>query len=160
MEREILQLLHENAKLTPKQIATMLGVTEKEVRAKIKELEERKAIIKYHTLINWEKTDYEPVMALIEVKVTPQREVGFDGIARRIYQFAEVKDVYLMSGDYDLAVMVEGSSMKEVALFVALKLSTIEGVQSCATHFILKTYKHEGVILDDEEEDRRLVITP
>lgn len=158
--KEILHLLENNNKVTPEEIAVMLDMTIEDVEARIKELEENKTIIKYHTFINWEKAGEESVSALIDVKVTPQRGVGFDKIAERIYRFPEVKSLYLMSGGYDLSVLIEGKTMKEVALFVALKLATIEDVQSTATHFVLKKYKQEGVILEDSEDDRRLVISP
>jgi DNA-binding Lrp family transcriptional regulator len=138
----------------------MLGMSIEDVEANIKELEENKTIIKYHTIINWEKAGEETVSALIDVKVAPQRGVGFDTVAERIYRFPEVKSLYLMSGGYDLSVLIEGKTMKEVALFVAMKLATIEHVQSTATHFVLKKYKQEGVILEDKEDDRRLVVSP
>lgn len=159
-DRQILGLLEENSRLRPEQIATMLGMDEAEVAARVGELEENKIIVKYHTLINWEKAGDEAVSALIEVKVTPQRGAGFDTVAERIYRFPEVKSLHLMSGAYDIAVMIEGQTMKEVALFVATKLATIEDVQSTATHFVLKKYKQQGVIMEDEAEDRRLVISP
>lgn len=158
--KKLLQLLQDNCKLTTQDIALMLDKPVKEVEAQIKELEANKTIIKYHTFINWEKAGDESVAALIDVKVTPQRGVGFDQVAERIYRFPEVKSVFLMSGGYDLSVLVEGKTMKEVALFVAIKLATIEDVQSTTTHFVLKRYKQEGVILEDQEEDRRLVISP
>ncbi|MCL5781107.1 MAG: Lrp/AsnC family transcriptional regulator [Firmicutes bacterium] len=157
---EILELLQNNSRLTAKQIATMTGREEEEVRQVIERLEADKTIIKYFTLINWEKAGVEKVSALIEVKMSPQRDVGFDAVAERIYRFPEVKSVHLMSGAYDLAVFVEGATMKEVALFVATKLATIENVLSTATHFVLKTYKQDGFIFEDCETDKRLVITP
>lgn len=146
--------------MKPDQIAVMLDLDEEEVARRIEKLEKDGVIVKYHTLINWEKSGEEFVTALIEVKVTPQRGSGFDSIAERIYRFPEVKAVYLMSGGFDFTVFIEGKSMKEVALFVATKLATIENVQSTATHFVLKKYKQEGVILDDQEKDRRLVVSP
>lgn len=158
--KEILELLQDDAKITPEKIAIMLDMDVEAVRARIKELEADKTIIKYHTFVNWEKAGEEKVAALIEVRVTPQRDVGFDTVAERIYRFPEVRSCYLMSGAYDLAVMIEGRTMKEVALFVAMKLATIEYVMSTATHFVLKKYKQEGTILEDQEEDRRLVVTP
>jgi DNA-binding Lrp family transcriptional regulator len=158
--KELLKILQDDCKINPEQISIMLGMGIEEVKARIKELEENKTIIKYHTLVNWEKAGEEIVAALIDVKVAPQRGVGFDTVAERIYRFPEVKSVYLMSGGYDLSVHIEGKTMKEVALFVAMKLATIEHVQSTATHFVLKKYKQEGVILEDKEEDRRLVVSP
>lgn len=158
--KELLRIIQEDSRITPEQIALMLGMNVDDVKNRIRELEENKTIIKYHTLVNWEKAGVEVVSALIEVNVTPQRGVGFDTVAERIYRFPEVRSVYLMSGGYDLSVLIEGKTMKEVALFVAMKLATIEHVQSTATHFVLKKYKQEGVILEDKEEDRRLVVSP
>lgn len=160
MVNEILEILNEDSRRTPEEIAVMLGTDVETVRQKIEELEKNKVIVKYNTLINWDKTDREYVTALIEVKVTPQRDLGFDAIAERIYKFPEVKSVFLMSGDYDLAVMVEGRTMKEVAFFVAEKLSVLDSVLSTATHFVLKKYKVDGVVLEDEERDYRQVIVP
>ncbi len=157
---EIIDILENNSRIRPEQIAAMLDLEVAEVENRIKALEEEGIITKYLTLINWEKTCQETVSALIEVKVTPQRGAGFDKIAERIYRFPEVKAVYLMSGGYDFSVLIEGNNMKEVALFVGTKLATIEDVQSTATHFVLKRYKQEGVIFDDKEQDRRLVISP
>jgi len=159
-DQEILEMLQDNSRLRTEQIAAMLGLDQKDVANRIKEMEEQGIIVKYHTLINWEKAGEEVVSALIEVKVTPQRGAGFDAVAERIYRFPEVKSVYLMSGRYDLSVLIEGKTMKEVALFVSTKLATIEEVQSTATHFVLKKYKQEGIILEDKEKDRRLVISP
>lgn len=157
---EILQLLQNNSRLTPEQIAIMTGQEEAEVKRIIERLEADKTIIKYFTLINWEKVGVQKVSALIEVKITPQRDVGFNALAERIYRFPEVKTVHLMSGAYDLAVLVEGVTMQEVALFVATKLATIENVTGTATHFVLKTYKQDGFIFEDQETNKRLVITP
>lgn len=158
--KEILEILQADGRLTPQQIATMLDRDEKEVAATIKELEEKKIILGYFTLINWDKVNGEKVSAIIEVKLAPQREVGFDAIAERIYRFPEVSSVRLMSGSYDLSVMIDGHTLQEVAYFVANKLATIENVISTSTHFVLKTYKYHRTILDDIEEDRRLVVTP
>ncbi|AEG16961.1 MULTISPECIES: Lrp/AsnC family transcriptional regulator [Desulfofundulus] len=157
---ELLELLEGNARLTPEEIAVMLQSDPGEVRRVIQELEENKTILKYITLVNWEKAGEEKVSALIEVRITPQRDVGFDAVARRICRFPEVRSVRLMSGAYDLAVFIEGRTMREVSHFVATKLATIEGVISTTTHFVLKTYKQDGVIVDDGEEDRRLMVTP
>lgn len=158
--RSILAILAENNRLAPEDIATMLGVSEEEVANFISDMEEQKIILKYNTLINWEKAGEEMVEALIDVKVQPQREVGFDTVAERIYRFPEVQSVYLMSGGYDLSVLIQGKSMKDVAFFVAEKLATIDYVQSTATHFVLKKYKQDGVIFEDKEEDHRLVVSP
>lgn len=160
MDNEILEILNEDSRRTPEEIAVMLGVDVETVKQKIAELERNKVIVKYNTIVNWDKTDREYVTALIEVKVTPQRDQGFDAIAERIYKFPEVKSVFLMSGDYDLAVMIEGRTMKEVAFFVAEKLSVLDSVLSTATHFVLKKYKVDGVILEDGEKDYRQVIVP
>jgi len=157
---EIISILENNSRIQPKQIAVMVGLDREEVEKRIRTMEEERVIVKYHTLINWEKTGQETVSALIEVKVTPQRGEGFDKVAERIYRFPEVRSVYLMSGRYDISLVIEGKTMKEVAFFVAEKLATIEEVQSTATHFVLKKYKQEGVILEDDEKDRRLVISP
>lgn len=116
--------------------------------------------MKYRAVINWEKTDLETVSALIDVKVTPQREVGFGDVARRIYRFPEVKSVYLMSGAYDLSVLVEARNLKELSSFVAEKLATLEHVTSTATHFVLKRYKQDGVVFEDQDEPERLVVSP
>jgi DNA-binding Lrp family transcriptional regulator len=160
MMREILELLERNSRLTPAEIAVMLAKDVAEVEKQIAELERAGIILNYRTMINWEKAGDERVSALIEVKVVPQREVGFDQIAERIYRFAEVKSVFLMSGAYDLAVLVEGRNMKEVALFVAQKLATLDSVQSTATHFILKKYKLDGVVMEQPEKVARLVVSP
>ena len=159
-DRELLEILQSNSRLNPEQIAAMLGQDEEEIIERIREFEGKGVIVKYHTLINWEKAGDEVVSAMIEVKVTPQRGAGFERVAERIYRFPEVKNVYLMSGGYDLSVLVEGRSMKEVALFVSSRLATIEDVQSTGTHFVLKKYKQEGIILEDKEKDRRLVVSP
>ena len=156
---KILEILESDSKFTPEQIAVMVDKDVEEVKEIIKKYEEDKVILKYKTLINWEKTDREFVTALIEVKVTPQRGEGFDKVAERIYKYPQVKAVYLMSGGFDLTVIIEGKTMKEVALFVAEKLAPMESVLSTATHFVLKKYKDEGVIFEQEEKDDRQVIT-
>jgi DNA-binding Lrp family transcriptional regulator len=158
---ELLALLEQNARLSHDKLAMMLDITEEEVDTHIKRLEKEKIILRYPTLINWDKIQGNDIVtAMIDVKVTPQRDVGFDEIAERIYRFPEVKSVYLMSGAYDLSVTIEGKSMKEVAFFVAQKLSTLDHVISTATHFILKVYKHDGVIYDQRDDDRRMVVAP
>lgn len=159
-DRAILELLEDNAKITAEEIATLLGIKVSEVEQRIAELEQTRTIIKYQALINWEKMGDEKVNAVIEVRITPQREVGFDAVAERIYRFPEVTSVHLMSGKYDLLVFLEGRTMKEVAQFVSNKLATIEHVLSTATHFVLKAYKQNGCILEDKESDRRLVVSP
>lgn len=152
---EILEILEKNCKYTAEEIASMTNKTEKEVIDAIKKYEDEKTIVEYSALINWENTSKESVIALIEVKVTPQRGEGFDKVASRIYRFPEVKSCYLMSGGFDLTVIVEGKTMKEVALFVAEKLAVQECVLSTATHFVLKKYKDKGVIFEEKQRDDR-----
>lgn len=158
--KQLLELLEHDAKRPISDLAAMLGRSEYEVSEQIKRLEKDKVILKYNTLINWEKFGDDTVTATIEVKVTPQREVGFDAIAERIYRFDEVRSVYLMSGAFDLLVMIEGKSLKDVSNFVSTRLATIEGVVSTRSNFMLKLYKKDGVIIDDHEHDRRLVVSP
>ena len=160
MREKILQAIDKNSKLTPQDLAAMLGSTTSEVEEILRELEQEAIICGYPTLINWDKTDCEKVTALIEVKVTPQRGQGFDKIAERIYKFDEVESVYLMSGGFDLTVIIEGKSMKEVATFVSSKLAPMEAVLSTATHFVLKKYKEHGLPLVHEKNDERMLITP
>ncbi|HCS76022.1 MAG TPA: AsnC family transcriptional regulator [Clostridiales bacterium] len=155
MKNEILNILAKNSRTSNEQIALMLGKQEEEVKQAITELEEKNIIMGYPAIVNWEKTDRDAVMAFIEVRVTPQRDKGFDKVAERIYQYPQVKSCNLMSGGYDLFVAVEGKTMKEVALFVAEKLATIESVISTATHFVLKQYKENGVIYEQKYKDNR-----
>ncbi len=152
---EILEILEKNSRATAEEIAVMLGKGVEEVRQALKKLEEDNVIVGYNTLINWEKTGVENVTALIEVKVTPQRGEGFDKVAERIYRYPQVKACYLMSGGFDLTVIIEGKSMKEVALFVAEKLAPLESVVSTSTHFVLKKYKDKGFIFQEPEKDKR-----
>ncbi len=160
MRDRILKLIEKNSRIDLKEAAVMLGISEAEIANEISQMEKEKIICGYHTLINWEKTDNEKVSALIEVKVTPQRGNGFDKIAERIYKFDEVDAVYLMSGGFDFTVLIEGRTMKEVALFVANKLSTMDSIQSTATHFVLKKYKYNGTILEEDVKDERMIVTP
>jgi DNA-binding Lrp family transcriptional regulator len=155
MMKEILRILEDDARTTTKQISTMTGTPTAEVARLIKKAEQDRTILKYKTIINWEKLGEELVWALIEVKVTPQRDVGFDAIAERIYRFPQARTVYLVSGTYDLLVIVMGKTMHEVANFVSQKLAPIEGVQGTVTHFMLKRYKEDGEILEGKEEVRR-----
>lgn len=158
---KILALLAKNAKLTAKEVAFSIGAEEKAVATEIARLEKAGVIVGYGALINREKLDGENLTALIEVKVTPSRGKGFNGIAERIYRFDEVRAVYLMSGGYDLAVIIEGKSLKEVAAFVSDKLSPLESVLSTATHFVLKKYKDYGVIFSEGKEvDGRMLVSP
>ncbi len=138
----------------------MLQTPEEEIKNQIALLEQEKIILSYNTLINWERYGEEFVTAVIEINLTPQREVGFDALAERICRFDEVRAVYLMSGNFDLLVEVQGKSLKEISTFVATRLSTIEGVTQTRSHFMLKAYKKDGIILEDKEQDRRLVVTP
>lgn len=158
MMEEILEILERNNRISAEQIAVMLNKSVEEVQAVIKKYEEEKVILGYNTIINWEKTNKETVTALIEVKVTPQRGQGFDKVAERIYRYPEVKSCYLMSGGFDLTVIIEGKTMKEVALFVAEKLAPLESVLSTATHFVLKKYKAEGTVFEEKEKDDREAI--
>lgn len=155
MDREILKILSKNSRLSNKQIAVMIDKSEQYVADKIKEMEDKNILLGYPALIDVEKTQEDIVTAYIEVKVTPQRERGFDEVAERIYQFPQVKSCSLMSGGYDLFVTVEGKSMKDVALFVAEKLATVDSVLSTSTHFVLKKYKDNGVIFNKKHKDNR-----
>ena len=160
MREEILTMIEKNNKLSTKDLADMFGVDESVIIHEIAKMEEEKVICGYHTLINWDKTEKESVTALIEVKVTPQRGRGFDQIAERIYNFPEVKSVYLMSGSFDLTVVIEGRTMKEVAMFVSEKLAPLEPVLSTATHFILKKYKDHGTVMEAVTKPERMAILP
>ena len=151
----LLKILEDNATLTPAQLAVMMDKEEGDIRDMIARYEEDGVILGYKTMIDWDKTDREYVSAMIEVKMTPQRDRGFDRIAEKIYNYPEVKAVYLMSGGYDLSVLIEGRTMKEVAYFVAQKLAPIDSVMSTATHFVLRKYKDKGVIYGAIEEDLR-----
>ncbi|MBE5921265.1 MAG: Lrp/AsnC family transcriptional regulator [Lachnospiraceae bacterium] len=160
MNREkILAIIEKNSRIDLKDLAMMLDMTEVEVANEIAAMEKEQVICGYHTLINWDKTSEEKVTALIEVKITPQRGFGFDKIAERIYNYREVTAVYLMSGGYDFTVIIEGKTMKEVALFVAEKLGPMETVISTATHFVLKKYKDHGTKLTEQKKDERMVVT-
>lgn len=158
MRERILAVIEKNSKITAKELADILGESEAAVAAEIAQMEEEHIICGYHTLINWEHTDDEKVIAMIEVKVTPQSEMGFDKIAERIYQHSEVKAVYLMSGAYDFTVMIEAKTMRAVARFVSEKLSTIDSVLSTATHFVLKKYKDHGTVLCGRPQDERMLV--
>ncbi len=160
-ETEILEILDENSRADLNTIAKMAGVTTEEAEAIIQKLEDQKDIIDYSTMIDWRKVDgHEGVTAMIDVKVTPKRGVGFDEIAERIYRFQEVESVYLMSGVYDLSVVIRGRSMSDIARFVSEKLSTLDSVVSTTTHFILKRYKHDGKVFETGDDDKRIVVSP
>ena len=152
---DLLSLLNENARLTNAQLAVMLGKTEEEVEKEIADYQQKGIIKGYKALINWEKVDHHKTTALIELKVQPKKESGFDEIAKKIMQFSKVESVYLMSGGFDLAVMVHGDSIQDIAMFVAHRLSPIDSVNSTATHFILKKYKERGVVFEEEIKDER-----
>ena len=152
---KLLELIEDNATLTEREIALMLSKEEGEVRDMIRQLEREGVILGRKTIIDWDKTDKEYVNALIEVKVMPQRDDGFDKIAEKICNYPEIKSLYLMSGGFDFTVLIEGKTMKEVAFFVARKLAPIEFVTSTATHFVLKKYKDKGVIYKTPDEDKR-----
>ena len=158
LKKSVIALLKEDARYSAKQIAVMLGKEEKEVAAAIKELEDAGIIVKYTAVVNTDKTGEDFVDALIEVKVTPQPRSGFDAIAEEINRFDEVKAVYLMSGTYDLTVMLESKTIRDVSLFVSERLSTIDSVIGMATHFIMKKYKEGGVVLESEEQKNRLAV--
>ena len=155
MNIEILKLLEKDARLTAEQIATMLDCDKEAVKNEIAAMENSGIILGYNTVVDWEKTDRETVSAMIDVKLTPQRDRGFDRVAEKIYNYPEVKSVYLMSGSYDLSVLIEGRTMKEVAFFVSQKLAPIDAVISTATHFVLHKYKDTGVGYDAPEIDER-----
>lgn len=160
MREEILRMIEKNSKIDIRDIAIMIGAEEAEVANEIADMEKEGIICGYYTLINWDNTNDERVSALIEVKVTPQRGIGFDKIASRISRFDEVKSVYLMSGGFDFTVILEEKSMKEIAQFVTSKLSTLDQVLNTATHFVLKKYKDYGVTMMEEEKDERMLVTP
>ena len=160
MREKILNLLEKNARIDIHDVAVMLGVAEHEVANEIADMEKEHIICGYNTLINWDKTGEEKVTALIEVKVTPQRGLGFDSIAETIYKYDEVTSVYLMSGGFDFTVILEEKTMKEIAQFVTSKLSTLDEVLNTATHFVLKKYKDYGVTMMEEHKDERMLVTP
>jgi DNA-binding Lrp family transcriptional regulator len=156
--KDILRVLQNDARATPQQISAMTGVPVEEVAKSIAEAEKDRTILKYKTLINWEKAQDERVWALIEVKVTPQKDVGFDAIAERIYRFPQTQSVYLISGSYDLFVLIVGKSNREIADFVSQKLSHIDGVHETFTQFVLKRYKEDGEIIDGKEDVKRQAV--
>lgn len=159
-ELEILAILEKDARIQAADIAKIVNISVEEAEAILKKLENDNVIVKYITMINWTKIDeYQGVRAMIDVKVTPKKEVGFDEIAEKIYRYDEVESVYLMSGAYDLSVIVEGKTLNEVASFVSQKLSALESVISTTTHFILKKYKHDGIILEKDKKDKRIVVS-
>lgn len=158
---KVLEILKEDSRVAAKDIATMINKSEDEVKEIIKDLEDKNIIIKYTTIVNEEKTMEEKVQAFIEAKVSPERDMGFDAIAERIYNFPQVKSLYLISGGFDFLITVEGNSLKDVAMFVSEKLSTLEYINSIATHFLLKKYKENDVVMVGEKtKDQRLQVMP
>ncbi|MCR5093090.1 MAG: Lrp/AsnC family transcriptional regulator [Lachnospiraceae bacterium] len=157
---KLLPLIEKNSRMGVKELAVMLDVSETDIANAMTRMEEEGIICGYHTMIDWSKTDVEEVSALIEVRVTPQRGQGFDSIAERIYKYPEVTSVYLMSGGFDLMVILEGKTLQEVASFVSMKLSAMDSILSTATHFILKKYKDHGTILTKKYEDTREQVSP
>lgn len=160
MREKILSVIEKNSRIDIGELAILLGEDEAAIANEIADMEKEGIIRGYHTLINWDKTANEKVNALIEVRVTPQRGMGFDNIAERIYQFSEVNAVYLMSGSFDFTVFIEGRTMRDVAQFVSDKLAPMDSVLSTATHFVLKKYKDHGTILSAKKKDERQLITP
>lgn len=159
MREKILTFIEKNSRVELKELAVLLGMTEVDVANELESMEQEGIICGYHTLINWDLVTTERINAVIEVRVTPQRGRGFDSIAERIYKYPEVESVYLMSGGYDLLVMLEGKTLREVSTFVSEKLSTLESVLSTTTHFILKKYKDHGTILHQEYKDEREIMS-
>ena len=154
-KRNVLELLERDARLTPREIAVMLEKEEGDIKKMVAEMEKDGVVLGYRTIIDWDKTDKEYVSALIELKITPQRDRGFDRVAERIYNFPEVESLYLMSGGFDLCVIIEGKTMREVAYFVANKLAPMEDVVATATHFVLRKYKDKGIVYGPAKIDER-----
>lgn len=159
-DKEILSILENDARIPTSELAIMVALSEEEVIKRMKELEQRGVIKKYKAVVDWEKAGVEKVTAVIDVKVTPERGKGYDSVAERVANFPEVRTVYLVSGEYDLAVIVEAKTMKEVSLFVSEKLAPLERVHGTNTHFMLKKYKEEGIVVFEKEENKRLGISP
>jgi len=161
-EIDILEILEKNGRLAIEDLAKMVDLSVKETEEIIEKMENGQIILKYLTVIDWQKVEERDpgVTAMIDVKVTPKRDRGFDDIAERIYRFPEVQSVYLMSGAYDLSVVIEGKTLHDVSRFVSEKLSALDSVVSTTTHFIMKKYKHDGTIFGNDEKDRRIVVTP
>ncbi|MBO4981125.1 MAG: Lrp/AsnC family transcriptional regulator [Lachnospiraceae bacterium] len=160
MREELLTIIEKNSRIDLKELAVILGVEEIDIVNEIAAMEAEGVICGYHTLINWDKTSVDKVTALIEVRVTPQKGQGFDIIAEKIYRYPEVRSVYLISGGYDLMVILEGKTLREVSTFVSEKLSALDTVISTATHFILKKYKDHGTVFKTKSDDEREMITP
>ncbi|MCR5233730.1 MAG: Lrp/AsnC family transcriptional regulator [Lachnospiraceae bacterium] len=160
MREKILNYIEKNSRVELKELAVLLGTTEAEITQELADMEAEGIICGYHTLIDWDKVTTDRVNALIEVRVTPQRDLGFDAIAERIYKYPEVNATYLMAGGFDLLVSLEGKTLREVSSFVTQKLATLEYVISTTTHFVLKKYKDHGTILNAENTDERMLMTP
>ena len=158
--KELLELVEHDARRPVSELAAILHRSEYEVEKDIRQLEKDHILLGYNAIVDWNRAGRNSVVSAIEVNLTPQREVGFDAIAERISRFDEVHSVYLMSGNYDLLVIIEGESLQEIADFIATRLATIEGVTSTRSHFVLKPYKKDGLIVGDKERDRRLVVSP
>ncbi|MBE6098296.1 Lrp/AsnC family transcriptional regulator [Schwartzia succinivorans] len=158
--KELLELLEHDARRPVSELAAILHRSEYEVEKDIRQLEKDHILLGYNAIVDWNRAGRNSVVSAIEVNLTPQREVGFDAIAERISRFEEVSSVYLMSGSFDLLVILEGESLQEIADFIATRLATIEGVTSTRSHFVLKPYKKDGLIVGDKERDRRLVVSP
>ena len=159
LEEKVLGIIEKNSRVSTREVAVVLGTDEIDIINALQTMEEKGIICGYHTMIDWDKTGIEKVTAIIEVRVTPQRGQGFESVAERIYRYPEVDTVYLVSGGYDLMIILEGKTLKEVAGFVSSKLSTLDTVISTATHFILKKYKDHGTIMEKKVEDRREKVT-
>ena len=160
LKHRLLDIMQEDCRIPLEKLAGMLGVSLQEVASAIEEMEQDGTILRYRPVVNWDRVNVNRVEAMIEVRVTPQRDMGFDAIASRIYRFDEVKSVFLMSGSYDLLVLVEAATLKELAAFVSEKLSVLDTVTGTATSFVLKRYKQEGVIFEAAAKDDRLVVSP
>jgi DNA-binding Lrp family transcriptional regulator len=160
MREAILAILEKNSRIDISDLASLLGESEVNIANEIADMEKEHIICGYHTLINWDKTSDEKVTALIEVKVTPQKGLGFDAIAERIYNYSQISALYLMSGGFDFTVIIEEKTMKEVAMFVSNKLAPLDAVLSTSTHFVLKKYKDHGTVLDVPNDDERMLVTP
>lgn len=160
MKKQILDAIQKNGRYSTEDLAAMLATDEQTIKKEIKEMEDANVICGYPTLINWDQTDCELVTALIEVKVTPQRDTGFDKTAERICNYPEVSAVYLISGDFDMMVLIEGKTLQEVSRFVSSKLSPIEDVTGTSTQFVLKKYKDHGTIMFGQKKTERMLVTP
>ena len=160
LKHRLLDIMQEDCRIPLEKLSVMLGISMQETAQAIQEMEQDGTILRYRPVVNWDKLNVNRVEAMIEVRVTPQRDMGFDAVASRIYRFDEVKSVYLMSGSYDLLVLVEAATLKELAAFVSEKLSVLDTVTGTATSFVLKRYKQDGVIFEAAAKDQRLVVSP